>query len=207
MKLGHIFTIGMIVAGLTIATAVTAEADGVWCEDRAVFSAGGMNDPEATAFPGTRRVHYSASIWPVGPVTYDQSVREGHDNMVSAVNAYAAVCPGNIVVTGYSQGARVAGDAIDTLDKGPHAGRISGILYADPKHPGGIETTLHGLTVAGITMTGPRQGTQTIPVTSHCNAEPGHRDGICSLPRDPEGFVDGVKGYLGTAHSYNLNPH
>lgn len=204
MRLGSIVAIGLVVAGLTIATAVTAEAD-VYCEDRAVFAAGGMGDPQALAFPGTRRVHYSASIWPIGPVTYDESVREGSAAMVSAVNAYAAVCPGQIVVTGYSQGARVAGDAIDTLDNGPYAERIEGVLYSDPKRPGGIETTFQGVSIAGVTMTGPRQGTTTIPVRSECNEQPGNRDGICSLPIG--GIIDGALGYLGTAHSYNLTTY
>lgn len=195
-----------MIAGVAIWGTPRAEAQPA-CETEAVFATGGMNDPNATAFGGNvHRVTYSASIWPVGPHSYDKSVAEGAVNMVGAVDEYAARCPNSkIIVTGYSQGARVAGDAIDVLDKGAHAGRIRGVLYSDPKNPGGIEQTLQGGIIPGLSMTGAREPTETIPVNQVCN----ERDGICRLPHilfDPKGHLDNIRGYFDGAHGYWLNP-
>lgn len=187
----------------TMATAVPATAQASTCEGTAVFSTGGMSDPGASAFPGTRQVWYPASIWPLGNLTYDESVRQGRDNVVAAVDEFAAQCPSSdIRVVGYSQGARVAGDALEVLQTRPYAHRVTGKLFSDPKHPGGIEDTFQGISLAGITFTGPRRGFN-VPVESVCNPY----DGICDLPKplyDPEGFLRGVHGYFTGAHSYYL---
>src|SRR5699024_8736840 len=185
------------------APAVAAASPAPGCDaGTAVFTTGGMNDPTASAFPGTHRVTYSASIWPLGPMTYDESVRQGRDNLVAAVDEYAARGPGPIKIAGYSEGARVAGDALEVVQTRPYAGRVRGELFADPKHPGGIEDTFQGASAFGITMTGPRRGF-TVPVESHCNPT----DGICNLPNpvwNLIGFGENVIGYFTGAHMYPL---
>ncbi|WP_459957293.1 cutinase family protein [Nocardia sp. IFM 10818] len=183
--------------------APAAVADAPGCEPVAVFGIGGHDDPDANVYGlGIRKVRYSASIWPLRPVTYDDSVREGRDNMVRAVEKYAAACGGHIVVKGYSQGARAAGDAIEVLQNGPYRDRLAGVLYADPKRPGGIEHAFRGLSLAGMTFTGPRAGF-TVPVRSECNP----RDAVCDFPlwTDPRRAVDNVRGYLTGAHAYDVN--
>lgn len=196
--------IGLVIAlGMAVVLAAPSAASDQSCEPVAVFSTGGMNDPGASAFPDTRQVWYPASIWPLGDLTYDESVRQGRDNVVRAVDEFAAQCPtSDIRVVGYSQGARVAGDALEVLQTRPYAPRVTGKLFSDPKHPGGIEDTFQGISLAGITFTGPRRGFN-VPVESVCNPY----DGICDLPKplyDPEGFLRGVHGYFTGAHSYYL---
>lgn len=169
----------------------------------ATFGLGGHHDPAGNVYgPQVRKVYYSAQIFPVDWITYDASVAEGARNMIGAVNDYAAHCNGAIVVKGYSEGARAAGDALEVLDDGPYADRISGVLYADPKNPGGIEDALQPLSVFGMTMTGPRHGFN-VPVRSECNPN----DGVCDFPF-PEDFIgtaQNVNGYLTGAHAYDVN--
>ena len=174
------------------------------CDDVAVFGLGGHGDPAAQIYGGdVRRVHYPAVISPLKPGgAYDNAVREGRDNMVHEVDSYAQRCEGPIVVKGYSEGARAAGDALEVLDDGPYADRIEGHLYSDPKHPGGIEDALQGLSVWGVSMTGPREGFN-VPVVSECNPA----DGICNLPfpQNLNASLANVIGYLSGAHNYNVN--
>ncbi|WP_458682278.1 cutinase family protein [Prescottella equi] len=191
-----------LLTGLTLNTASAATPPS--CEDVAVFGLGGHGDPKATVYgEGIHRVEYSAVISPLqagGP--YDRSVAQGRDNMVAAVDEYAARCDGPIIVKGYSQGARAAGDALEVLQDRDYAVRVSGHLYADPKHPGGIEDALKGFSVWGVSMTGPRGGFK-IPVTSECNPN----DAICDLPfpKDIRGSLVNIHGYLTGAHVYDVN--
>ena len=174
------------------------------CEDVATFGLGGHKDPTAQVYGGdVRRVHYSAEISPFAPGgAYDRSVAEGRDNMVREVESYAERCDGPIVVKGYSEGARAAGDALEVLDDSEYAPRITGHLYADPKKPGGVEDAFKGFGFWGISMTGPREGFK-VPVISECN--PG--DGICDLPfpQNVSKSANNVMGYLTGAHIYDVN--
>ncbi|KZM68842.1 cutinase family protein [Nocardia terpenica] len=197
-----VLTAVSIASYLTMNSGVAA-AEGPGCEPVASFGLGGNIDPDASVYgPGIRKVHYSASIFPKEAITYDDSVREGRDNMVRAVEDYASVCSGRVVVKGYSQGARAAGDAIEVLQAGPYRDRISGVLYADPKHPGGVEDTLRGLSIFGATFTGGRAGF-TVPVRSECNP----RDAVCDFPlwTDPIRTLQSIDGYLNGAHVYDVN--
>lgn len=200
---------GTILAA-TVPVALAAPANAESCTAHRTFVVGGMNDPTAGAYAGdVARIHYSASIWPIGPITYDESVAEGTRNTVAAVTDYAARCPDSgITVKGYSEGARAAGDALVALDATPYADRINGRLYGDPRNTGGIEDTFEGVSAFGITMNGTRPGTDTIHIDEVCNDQPWDRDGICSLPHplpDLIGFADGVYGYFAGSHMYNLN--
>ena len=111
-----------VTAGVTLVMSVPAGADpndGGSCPAGAVFAVGGTWDPTGqTTQPVTDRyvaqgyaskpVTYPASFWPLGEQTYDQSVAAGAQTLRTEVNAFHAQCPGSeIVVTGYSQGARM----------------------------------------------------------------------------------------------------
>src|SRR3546814_8797263 len=91
-------------------------------------------------------VTYPASFWPLGEQTYDQSVAAGAQTLRTEVNAFHAQCPGSeIVVTGYSQGARIAGDVLGDIarDGSIPQSQVEGVLYADPRNSaGGIETVV-----------------------------------------------------------------
>jgi len=190
----------LAVAGLVTGAGPAAAEQ---CQPVVTFGLGGNQDPNADVYgPGVRKVRYSASIWPTGPITYDASVAEGRDNMLRAVNQYAAACGGRIIVKGCSQGARAAGDALEILDDGPYAWRISGVLYSDPKRPGGVEHALQGVSLAGATFTGPRLGFR-VPVRSVCNPN----DAPCDFPlwTDPLRAIGNIGHYLNGAHRYNVN--
>ena len=120
-----------------------------------------------------------------------------------------------VVVVGYSQGARVAGDVLTdiglqrnnvvTLDDGTEvvvsSHNVSGELYSDPRQAGtslgqGIERVLIGV-IPGLTMTGDRADDTFggIPVTTMCV----EGDPICDLPdvlHDPLGALDDLLGYF-----------
>src|SRR5690606_23516046 len=175
MRLAALVGCVVMVAGL-VAGAAPAAASG--CVPVVQFGIGGNGDPRGDIYkPPVRPIWYPAEIFPIGLTTYDDAVRIGRDNMLRAVYEYAERCPGQIVVRGYSQGARSAGDALEVLQEGPLRHRVSGVLYSDPKNPGGIEDALYPLSVMGATFTGPRRGF-TVPVRVHCNPH----DAPCDFP-------------------------
>ncbi|MGW1740025.1 PE-PPE domain-containing protein [Nocardia sp. NPDC001965] len=202
MKRGLVAALVTVLAASGLTLVAEGEAHAEYCEPVASFALGGNGDPWAVSFaPDRRKVWYPAEIWPVGAHSYNVSVAIGRDNMISAVQRYAGSCPGQIVVMGYSEGARAAGDAIEYLQNGSLADRISGVLYSDPKHPGGIEDALQGtyVPVMDVSFTGPRTGF-TVPVTSYCNAN----DAVCNFPlwQDPIRAARNFVGYLTGAHRY-----
>lgn len=166
------------------------------------------------------QVPYSATIWPLGSVGYNASEAEGSANLEQAVAAYQQQCGADkkIVIAGYSQGARIAGDVLTdiganrsvTMDDGSTyvisttdsdgARTVSGELYSDPRMSAtlwgqGIEATLVGI-IPGLTMSGTRAVTDYggLPVTTYCIAG----DPICDLPdpfHDPIGDLDALLGY------------
>ena len=120
------------------------------------------------------------------------------------VNAFHAQCPGSeIVVTGYSQGARIAGDVLGDIarDGSIPQSQVEGVLYADPRNSaGGIETVVPNV-VPGATMSGARGGFGDIAVQEVCI----EGDGICNMPKPrdaPEVFVDSVFGYFTKHNTY-----
>lgn len=189
--------------------AQAAPAESESCPPGAIFGVGGTWDPTGqTTRPVTDRyaaqgyaakpVTYPASFWPLGALTYDQSVATGSQALRRDIDRFHAHCPGSaIVVTGYSQGARIAGDVLGDIarDGSIPQNRIEGVLYADPRDPdGGIETVVPNV-VPGVTMSGVREGFGAARVRQVC----AENDGICNMPRpadDPELFVDSVFGYF-----------
>lgn len=172
---------------------------------------------------------YPTTLWPIGAVGYDDDVARGTLATVQAIVEYQANCPGrNVVVVGYSQGARVAGDVLNQVGTATEtevrdgivykkvvgsdgqtylisAEKMTGELYSDPRRDGpesgrGIELALAGV-IPGLTMSGPRPGGfGAIPVTSYCY----EGDPICDLPdllHDPVGAIDGFVGYF-TKHGF-----
>ncbi|EGD56541.1 cutinase family protein [Gordonia neofelifaecis] len=164
-------------------------------------------------------VEYPTNLWPLGPISYNDDVAVGKAATERAIIDYQSRCPGRpVVVAGYSQGARVAGDVLSDAANGRSKpmrvnGRmrtvrtagLSGELYSDPRRDGrgrsaGVENTLIGL-IPGILMSGPRDGGfGSVPVTQVCV----RGDGVCDVPdplADPIGAVDGLAGYW-VKHGY-----
>lgn len=156
-------------------------------------------------------VDYPTDLWPLGPTPYDEDVTLGKAATERAVAGYQRRCPGKpVVIAGYSQGARIAGDVLS--ESGNRRGRsavsadgLSGELYSDPRRDGnadgrGIENVLVGI-MPGLTMSGPRPGGfGTVPVTQYCL----QGDPICDLPTPaarPLSALDGIAGYF-TKHGY-----
>ncbi|MBB4135660.1 PE-PPE domain-containing protein [Gordonia humi] len=156
-------------------------------------------------------VDYPTSLWPLGPISYDDDVALGKIATENAIVDYQQRCPGRpVVVAGYSQGARVAGDVLSDVANGRDANGVrqaglSGELYSDPRRVGradgtGVENSLIGL-LPGTTMSGPRDGGfGTIPVRQVC----AQGDGVCDVPDplyDPIGAADSLVGYF-VKHGY-----
>lgn len=194
------------------------------CAERMLFQVGGNGDQEAKVFDASNanlpagvdftKIHYSASIAPLpgNPISKDDSVAEGVANLKKEVDDFHAACPSSqITITGYSQGAIVAGDHLHALDQTnaiPHS-QINGVLYSDSRRPGvnggpgGVETNLPTI-LPGLTMNGPRH-IENIPVKNICKKN----DGICHSENPITnllGFANGVAGYLGGDHSYDIAP-
>ncbi|MEE3848853.1 cutinase family protein [Gordonia sp. LSe1-13] len=168
---------------------------------------------------------YPTTLWPLGAAGYDDSVSQGQAATKRAIAQYQYDCGDRpVVVAGYSQGARVAGDVLSDIgndrdDTVVVVGRdgepvevdidhatISGELYSDPRRAGdktgrGIELSLTGV-IPGLTMMGPREGDGPrgfdeleSRVVSVCV----EGDPICDLPDpfyDPIGTIDGLVGYF-----------
>lgn len=214
-------------SALTLTAAGVATAvgeDAAACSGTRIFEVGGHGDKTATVYDKSneslpavtdfQKVPYSAQIapFPGDTISMDDSVAEGIANLDKAVRDYHGQCPdSHITISGYSQGAIVAGDELAELSQEqtiPH-GQIDGVLYGDPRRPGvkggpgGIETNLPTI-IPGITMKGPR-GFGDIAVHEICN----RNDGIC-FSENPVtnllGFANGVAGYFMGDHDYAIDP-
>ncbi|MCR5979924.1 PE-PPE domain-containing protein [Gordonia jinghuaiqii] len=133
---------GFSVAAAFCMTGAPASAESADCGAGAVIAVAGTNDPADGLIgvrqrytgigpdntPGTAdddprytgdgkyRVldaEYPATIWPMGAAGYDDSTGQGAAATARAISGYQAACQGKpVVVAGYSQGARVAGDVL-----------------------------------------------------------------------------------------------
>ncbi|UVF77358.1 cutinase family protein [Gordonia mangrovi] len=204
-----------VIAAFCLPGAPIARADD--CGAGAVVIVGGTNDPDAANMIGVKqrftgtgidgelgtdddsdyadapyvvvRTDYPTTLWPLGAAGYDDSVAQGNAATKQAIARYQHDCPGNpVVVAGYSQGARVAGDVLSDIgndrddkvvlldehgnpeldDEGEpivvdiSTDDLSGELYTDPRRVG--DKTGRGLelsligVIPGLTMTGAREG-------------------------------------------------
>ncbi|WP_280194191.1 PE-PPE domain-containing protein [Nocardia farcinica] len=96
----------------------------------------GVSTAFAAALPdgfGFVPVRYPASY--IHPVSYAESVRRGREAVIDAIRA----TPARVVVGGYSQGARIAGDLAAEIGRGLHPDlEVEGCaLIADPLRPVG----------------------------------------------------------------------
>ncbi|MDH6282825.1 PE-PPE domain-containing protein [Prescottella agglutinans] len=200
---------------LPVATSTPATANA--CPSTIVIAVGGTSDPDARGMwpaldryrrdgADVRVIDYPASIWPVGRHLFDYSKAVGTSATADAIRAAHQQCPGSqIVATGYSLGATIAGDALAQIaaDGSVPADKVRGRLYADSRQAGGVETVLPTL-IPGLTMTGERGGFGAIPVEQVCI----QGDGICDMPQplqNPVGFVDSIAGYLTKHGGYGPN--
>lgn len=165
------------------------------------------------------RVTYPTTLWPAGSPGYDEDVALGAAATEYQVAEYQKNCPGRpVMIAGYSQGARVAGDVLSDIGNGRtkpvmvdgeeviiSAENVRGELYSDPRRDGpesgrGIELAIIGL-LPGLVMSGARDGGfGSVPVTQYCR----EGDLVCDLPdllHDPFGFIDGLVGYF-NKHNY-----
>lgn len=126
--------------------------------------------------------------------SYDASVKQGVANMLAAAESTYRAHPGaRITLTGYSQGAEVAGDVLAEIAAGRTgipASRVDGVLYGDPRQPGtGIEALVPaGLSAFGFTSSGPGPvNFPGVPVERYCI----HTDGVCDFasPLAAEGYL------------------
>ncbi|MFT3662343.1 MAG: PE-PPE domain-containing protein [Gordonia sp. (in: high G+C Gram-positive bacteria)] len=156
-------------------------------------------------------VDYPTHLWPLGETPYDEDVAIGKAATENAVAGYQRRCPGRpVVIAGYSQGARIAGDVLAEAGAGTNrrvsAAGLSGELYSDPRRDGpatgrGIENSLFS-PLPGLTMSGPRPGGfGGVPVTQYCL----RGDPICDLPAlnllGPITASDRLLGYF-VKHDY-----
>lgn len=140
------------------------------------------------------------AIPPDGQASYNVSRSEGASRAVAELTTMYKNCPlTTYVIAGFSQGAVIAGDIAADIGaaKGPvPADQVLGVmLIADgrrqpgpgqaievgPTPPGvGAEVTLRGLSVPGITMTGPRSGFGSLAGRTYTICAKG--DLICDAP-------------------------
>jgi cutinase len=194
----------------------------------AVFETDGYHNGESLAnfagfnshVPAGYEAHpipYQDGIFPVVDAkTLDDAVAGGKATLDAAVRSFHAQCPGShLVISGYSEGALVAGDELDALSRSdaiPHD-LINGILYGDPRREfgdggvggvaGGIETNLPTI-LPGVTMRGPR-GFGDLAVHEICN----ENDGICNstnMITNALAFANGLDGYASGDHGYDIDP-
>ncbi|GED97292.1 cutinase family protein [Gordonia crocea] len=217
-------TIAAIASGLALCASLLVPSGGAHAAEcsasGAVIMVPGTNDRENNSMTalvtGDKykdydqvRVGYSTNLWPLGGVGYDKDAQLGKTATIEAVKEYRSKCgeDAKVTIIGYSQGARIAGDALSDIGNGRADGvsaeNVEGVLYSDPRQEGisgffgrGIELSFLGV-IPGITMSGSREGGFGVlndHVTSLCS----QGDGICYLAdplKDPLGALDSLVGY------------
>lgn len=110
----------------------------------------------------------------IGAPNYDASVQQGYQNALKvAEDTYHAHPGARITITGYSQGAQVADEVLQTIANGTDipSSQVDGMLYADPMQPGTGVGTLLPRGVGALGFTSPGAGPVdfgSIPVQRYC---------------------------------------
>ena len=209
-------------------SAIAAPADAQTSCATAIFETDGYHSGESLAnyagfnahVPAGYEAHptpYQDGILPViDAKTLDDATADGKSALDSALRAFHTQCSGSrIVITGYSEGAIVAGDELNALSQSdaiPH-NLIKGVLYGDPRRAfgdggvggtaGGIETNLPTI-LPGVTMGGPQEFGD-LAVHEICN----ENDGICNsanMITNALAFANGLDGYASGDHGYDIDP-
>jgi len=153
------------------------------------FGVGGSADPSSTHLPTAPG--YTPVPWPAPRIPSDESQAAGRASLTAAIDAAERGCPGRkITVTGYSAGAKVAGDVCEVRSE------VQCNLIADPRRPGGIESNYPSL-LPGYTNAGPR------PVKSNISQTCASHDWVCDSPNvltDPVGAVQSLVGGFTNRH-------
>lgn len=183
----------LVGAGLLAAPAANATTG---CEDTVTLYANGWRGTGGN-------IPTPGGIFPWEAGGYDAGQGVGAANTVALADKVARECPDSqIQLTGFSYGAAIVHTAVEEIDTRDYADRVHVNLYGNPRHPGGIEDTLNGLSVAGISFRGAGvQPENVASFESNCNP----RDGICDFPhplRKPIQTIDHIAGYLTGAHYY-----
>ncbi len=169
-----------------------------------------VSNPVRQQFPDSRLDVYTVpyvaqfsnpiALPPDGQESYNKSRSEGTSRALAELTEMSKNCPlTNYVIAGFSQGAVIAGDIAAQIGagQGPIAeDQVLGVtLIADGRRvlgagqadevgtspPGvGAEVALKGLSVPGITMTGPRPGFGALAGRVNTICAPG--DLICDAP-------------------------
>ncbi|MEV6068436.1 cutinase family protein [Nocardia sp. NPDC052001] len=170
-----------------------------------------ISNPVREKFPNDRLEVYTVpyvaqfsnpiALPPDGQQSYNNSRSEGITRATDKLAATYKACPlTTYVITGFSQGAVIAGDVAAQIGagKGPiPENKVLGVtVIADGRRdqgPGqateigqspagvGAEVALRGLNVPGITMTGPRDGFGALANRTFTICAPG--DMICDSPK------------------------
>lgn len=165
----------------------------------AVDGTGGDTGTLEALQPGSVHVATPLQIWPLPThtLTYNESVRQGTADTIAVLEQTRTACPdSHVTLTGYSQGARIAGDVLEARPDLADAG----VLVSDPRRVGsGIETQLPGVPFMGADFQGEREPF-VMPVTSQCIAG----DPICDLNMSTP--IDSALGYFEKHGSYIGEP-
>ncbi|MEY7971450.1 PE-PPE domain-containing protein [Saccharomonospora xinjiangensis] len=227
--------VAALLSGLgTVTVPVAQAAQDAGCAHTKIFEVGGAGDGQGLVYDEfnagvpagveTEKIVYAAEIapFPGHEKTMDQSVEEGMAALEEAVLRFAESCEDStVIIVGYSMGALVAGNVLDTFAEGeqiPHE-VLKGVLYGDPRRPGdpasgsdgsagggagGVATNIPTF-FPGMTLQGPRPGDGDVAVTQICN----QNDGICNSVNpftNALAFANGWAGYLNGAHAYDIDP-
>lgn len=190
--LKKILVAAAMAAGLIAAPVANAGT----CDDKLSIWVGGY-----PGVPGD--IPTPGGIFPWENGGYDHGQLVGAANTVAAVANLAANCPeSEIHVTGHSYGAAIVHTAVEEIDKQAYASRVHVYVTGNPRHSGGIEDTLAGLRLPGLTFRGAGVDPKNMgSFTSVCNP----RDVICDFPhplREPAKTLDHIAGYFTGAHAY-----
>ncbi|MBP2478921.1 hypothetical protein JOF53_007793 [Crossiella equi] len=218
-----------LLGGVALSTAPIAQAAVNGCAAQKLFEVGGAGDGTGKVYDAynktlpngveAEKVVYSGDLVPLtGTKFLDEAVAEGVANVERAVRAFHAACPGSrISVVGYSEGALVAGNALENLAKAtdvPHD-LVDGVLYGDPRRPGVAGAGLNGgagglmgtipTFLPKTSMQGVRKPFTAFPVRTICK----QNDAICNSENpitNLVAFLNGWAGYLSGDHGYDINP-
>ncbi|MGG2460964.1 PE-PPE domain-containing protein [Streptomyces sp. RGM 3693] len=151
-------------------------------------------------------VCYPATAGPfIGGLTapnYDASANEGYQRAMEKVDEVHRDHPDALLtITGYSQGAQIADQVLQTLVNRPDIpnSQVNGMLYADPMQPGTGFAARIPKGVGALGFTSPGAGPDNfggIPVRRFCI----HTDGVCDATS-----LESVGGYFTLHPTYPAN--